>query len=252
MTLTYIIVFSILGSLISLLMASMVLIFSDRILNIVLPVLVSYAIGTLLGAAFLGLIPHMLEDIPLTEGLMTLVLGILLFFILEKLVIWRHCHREECEVHETSGPLILIGDAFHNLVDGIVIAAAFVTSIPLGISTSISVVAHEIPQEVGDFAILIHNKYSRKKAFGLNIVSGSTALVGSVIAYFFLSSVTSWTPYIMGLSAGSFIYIAMADLIPGLNKVTGLKDSLFQVIMIFLGVATIFLFHLHPHAEFVH
>lgn len=96
---------------------------------------------------------------------MTLVLGILLFFILEKLVIWRHCHREECEVHETSGPLILIGDAFHNLVDGIVIAAAFVTSIPLGISTSISVVAHEIPQEVGDFAILIHNKYSRKKSF---------------------------------------------------------------------------------------
>lgn len=137
----------------------MFLFFPEHVRKAIIPSLVSFATGTLLGSAFLGMIPAGLNQAPAGPILATVLLGIVLFFALEKLVLWRHCHNSECEVHGRAGPLILIGDAFHNFVDGVVIASAFLTSIPLGVMTSLAVIDHEIPQEVGDFAILLDSNY---------------------------------------------------------------------------------------------
>jgi zinc and cadmium transporter len=169
--------------------------------------------------------------------------GIVLFFMLEKLVIWRHCHKMHCEVHGTAGPLILVGDAFHNFVDGFVIAAAFLTSIPLGIAASLAVIAHEVPQEVGDFAILLENGYSKRQALLLNTLSSLATLPGAVIAYYFLAATQEAVPYILALSAASFIYIAVADLVPGLHKQVGLKPAVIQLVLIIAGIGTIAVFH---------
>ncbi len=245
MLLATIIIFSLLGSIGAILVASLFLVFPDRIQNRLLPALVSYATGALLGAAFLRLIPHALNSISGFNVSATVMVSILFFFILEKLVLWRHCHETDCSVHNASGPLILIGDAFHNLVDGVVIAAAFMHSVPLGIATSVSIISHEIPQEVGDFAILLNNNYSKKKAFGLNIISGLSALVGSVTAYFFMVEIQSATPYIMALSAGSFIYIAIGDLMPGLNKSNTARDGIVQTLLLLAGIGTILMMHNH-------
>ena len=195
MIISYIIFFSLLGSIGSVLISALFLIFPDKIQKDLIPKCVSFATGTLLGAAFLGLIPHAAEDfgdIHLT--LFMVLVGLIIFFILEKLVIWRHCHDDHCHVHEASGSLIMIGDAFHNFVDGVVIAATFTTSIPLGIATSFSIITHEIPQEVGDFAILLKNNYTKKRAFMLNIISGLSSLAGAILAFFFMSTLTNATP----------------------------------------------------------
>jgi len=248
MLLTYIILFSLLGSISAIVLASLFLLFPEHIRKIVIPALISYATGTLLGAAFLGLIPHAAEQLHVYDLSITILCGIMFFFILEKLVLWRHCHKSHCDVHTAAGPLILIGDAFHNFVDGVVITAAFMTSVPLGIATAISVASHEIPQEVGDFAILLESKYSIKKAFGLNIISGLTAVIGALIAFVFMKQVSTVIPYIMGLSAASFIYIAIGDLIPGLNTPRKLKESLIQIVLMILGIITIASFHAtHVH-----
>ena len=136
-----------------------------------MPWLVSYAVGTLLGVALLALLPEALEHTAVHARVRPLLAGILLFFVLEKLVLWRHCHTDPCEVHGAAASLVLIGDAFHNFVDGAMIGTAVVTSIPLGVSTAIAVATHEVPQEVGDFAVLLHSGYSRTRAFVLNILS---------------------------------------------------------------------------------
>ena len=247
MILGYIIFFSLLGSIGSILISALLLIFPDEIQKNLIPKCVSFATGTLLGAAFLGLIPHAAEDfgdIQLT--LLMVLVGLIIFFILEKLVIWRHCHDDHCHVHETSGSLIMIGDAFHNFVDGIVIAATFTTSIPLGIATAFSVITHEIPQEVGDFAILLKNNYTKKRAFMLNIISGVSSLVGALLAFFFMTTLTNVTPYIMSISAASFIYVAVSDLIPHLQKDTNPKDSIIQICLILGGISVIY-FMSHTH-----
>jgi zinc and cadmium transporter len=246
MILTYIIFFSILGSLGAIILASILLLFPSKIWKVILPGFISYATGTLLGAAFLGLIPHALDTLPSTTVFMTVLVGLILFFLLEKIVLWRHCHNTDCHVHEASGPLILIGDAFHNFIDGIVIAAAFITSVPLGMATAFSVITHEIPQEVGDFAILLKNNYSKQKAFGLNIISGISAVFGGVLAYFFLEWASVATPYIMGIASASFIYIAIGDLIPHLHEKNKIKDSIIQTVLIIAGIMTMY-FIQHQH-----
>jgi zinc and cadmium transporter len=162
-----------------------------------------------------------------------------LFFVLEKLVLWRHCHDSNCEVHGQAAPLILVGDAFHNFVDGVVIAAAFLVSIPLGIATAIAVIAHEVPQEVGDFAILLESGYSRSKALLLNTLSAATTLPGALAAYFWLADTRSLVPYVLALSAASFIYIATADLVPNLHRRVALGDAVRQVALLLLGIGTI-------------
>lgn len=244
MLLTWIMVFSILGSVGAIAGAALLLLFQEGTRKILLPCLLSYAIGTLLGAAFLGMIPNALQQNTALAISGTVLAGIVIFFVLEKIVIWRHCHDAECEVHGAAGPLILIGDAFHNFVDGFVIAAAFLTSVPLGIVASLAVIAHEIPQEVGDFAILLENGYSRSRALVLNLLSSLTTLPGAVIAYFFLGATREAVPFILALSAASFIYIAIADLVPSLHRQTGLKPALRQLILVLAGIGTIAVFRL--------
>ena len=212
--------------------------------------LVSYAIGALLGAVFLDILPEAIRltpNIAMVSG--TILLGILLFFTLEKVLIWRHCHRDNCEAHEPqeshghdhgrSGTMVIVGDTFHNFVDGVIIAAAFLTDMHLGEVTALAIIAHEIPQEVGDFAVLLHSGYSKLRAFQLNLISSFATLVGGTIAYFSLQGTQGWTPYLLALAAASMIYVAVADLIPGLHKRTRMKDTVQQVSLIVLGVATV-------------
>jgi len=244
MRLIYIIGFSLLGSVGAIVLAGSFVLFPEKTRRILVPCLISYATGTLLGAAFLGLIPHALASIPASPALCTVLIGIVLFFVLEKLVVWRHCHNQQCEVHGTAGPLLLVGDAFHNFGDGVIIAVSFVVSVPLGIATSMSVIAHEIPQEVGDLAILLESGYSRKRAFVYNILSSLSTLPGAVLAYLTLQEIQSITPYIMALSAASFIYIAIADLVPNLHHHTGFGSGLRQLALMLSGIGTIALFHL--------
>jgi zinc and cadmium transporter len=210
--------------------------------------LISYAIGALLGAAFLEILPHALERGDPHRMAATVLFGILLFFVLEKLVLWRHCHHDHCEAHEAqasahdhgrSGLLIMVGDTFHNFVDGILIAAAFLESTELGIVTALAIVAHEIPQEVGDYLILLHSGYSKARALAFNLLSSLATLVGALLAYLALSELTGWIPTLLGLAAASMIYVAVADLIPGLHKRTELRATLQQILLIGLGVASI-------------
>lgn len=224
--------------------AALFLLFPAGIRKVLVPCLISYATGTLLAAAFLGMIPAGLKLAPAFSVTSTVLVGMVLFFVLEKLVLWRHCHDSECEVHSQTGSLILIGDAFHNFVDGVVITAAFLTSIPLGIAASLAVIAHEIPQEVGDFAILLDNGYTTKKALILNTLSAATTLPGALLSYFWLAETRVAVPYILAISAASFIYIAAADLIPGLHRrqLTA-AASLRQLVLLLAGISTIAVFH---------
>jgi len=244
MLLGWIMLFSVLGSVGAIAGAALLLFFQEGTRKILLPCLLSYAIGTLLGAAFLGMIPNALEQNTALAISGTVLAGIVIFFVLEKIIIWRHCHEAECEVHGAAGPLILIGDAFHNFVDGFVIAAAFLTSVPLGVAASLAVIAHEIPQEVGDFAILLENGYSKTRALALNMLSSLATLPGAVIAYFFLGATREAVPFILALSAASFIYIAVADLVPSLHRQTGLKPAIKQIVLVLAGIGTIAIFRL--------
>lgn len=255
-----------------------------------IPLLVSYAIGALLAAVFLEILPHAIETAPNVQAMTGMMLfGILLFFALEKLVLWRHCHGDHCEMHAPhdeahcpdlhaapsasaskfklhtpapqlsrhvhtaacehehehahdsgrSGMMIMIGDTFHNFVDGILICAAFMVDMQTGLVTALAIIAHEIPQEVGDFLILLHSGYSKRKAFLFNIASSLATLVGGTLAYFALYLVQNWVPYILSLAAASMLYVAVADLIPGLHKRTALRESLMQLLLIGLGVASV-------------
>ncbi len=232
---------SLLGGLGGLLVASGVLLIRDPFRAKLIPWLVSYAVGALLGISMLGLLPESLESLPAARVFATLLGGILLFFILEKLVLWRHCHTHDCEVHESTVASVMIGDAFHNFVDGAVIAAAVLISVPLGVSTAVAVAAHEIPQEIGDFAILLHVGYSRQKALLLNVLSALASAAGAIAAFLAFDIVPRTLPYFLVLAASSFLYVAMADLIPGLHRGRTDASSLRQIILIALGIATMVL-----------
>jgi zinc and cadmium transporter len=229
---------SLLGGLGGLLLASGVLLISDSARVRIVPWLVSYAVGALLGVSMLALLPASLDRLPSRTVFATLLGGILLFFVLEKLVLWRHCHIHDCEVHESSVFPVLVGDAFHNFVDGAVIAAAVMTSVPLGVSTALAIAAHEIPQEVGDFAILLHAGYSRARALLLNVMSAAASALGAVAAFVAFDVVPRTLPYFLALAAASFLYVAMADLIPGLHRGRTDAGSLRQILLIAAGVAT--------------
>jgi len=254
----WILLFSFMSGVLSVLAASLFLTLQESLRKRVLPHLVSFATGSLLGAAFLGLLPHALLSSEITDVhnvTMTVLFGILGFFLLEKMVLWRHCHTAECEVHGAehedskpiesapAGTLILVGDAVHNFVDGVLIAAAFMTDIHLGVVTALAVAAHEIPQEVGDFAILLNSGFSRTKALAYNILSSLATLVGAILAYFSLGMVESVIPYVLAVAASSFIYVAVADLIPSLHKRPEAGIALQQFVLISMGVGVIYLMH---------
>ena len=289
----WIIGFTALGGVLSVIVAAAYLLLPESTRTRMLSPMVSFAIGALLGASFLAILPHAFE-IPGVDAhhvTLTVLCGILIFFLLEKMVIWRHCHTHDCDVHggtnvgrsqhpasrDTStslysagttgmpvadeyhaldvdrarnaaaGNLILIGDGIHNMVDGVLIAAAFLTDIHLGVITSIAVIAHEIPQELGDFAILLHSGYSRSRALLYNALTGLTTIIGGVVAYFSLSLANQLVPYVLAIAASSFIYIAVADLIPGLHKRPEFSATVQQFVLIVLGVAVIYAAHSTLH-----
>jgi zinc and cadmium transporter len=251
--LTLVVLFCLLGGVLSVLAAGVFLLLPERARNHVLPHFVSFAIGALLGAAFLALLPHAMESFGDSHDLFrTVLIGVLGFFLLEKLVLWRHCHHDVCEsghIHgeRVPGVLILIGDAIHNFVDGVLIAAAFHTNVELGIVTALAVAAHEIPQEVGDFAILLQSGFSRARAFFFNVVSSLTTVVGGLLAYFMLADVQGIVPYVLAIAASSFIYIAVADLIPGLHRKVNVGATIQQGLLILAGVVTIYFSHSTLH-----
>ena len=232
---------SVLGSFGGLLAASVFLLLGDSVRIKVVPWAISYAVGTLLGVALLALLPQALDRLPPARALGMLLVGVLAFFLLEKLVIWRHCHdAQECEVHTSSAAsLVIVGDAFHTFVDGAVIAAAVITSIPLGITTALAVATHEIPQEVGDVAILLRAGFSRGRAFLLNLLSGIGGVLGAIGMLMASKSLPDLLPYVLAFAAGNFLYVAMSDLIPDLHR-GGLEGGPFrQLLLIGAGILTI-------------
>lgn len=256
-----IIIFTALGGVLSVLVAAIFLLIPDIQRAKILPHGISFAIGAMLAVAFWGLIPEAFEHVrpdQFQKLSATILLGILVFFILEKLLIWRHCHSGSCETHgdeqhthhdghKTAGALIIMGDSIHNFVDGVLIAAAFLTDVKLGIVTSLAVAAHEIPQEVGDFAILLQSGYSKSKALFYNVVASFTTVIGGVLAYFSLENLHDLLPFFLAMASSSFIYIAVADLIPSLHKKTDIKTSLYQITFIILGVLLICALHSFAH-----
>jgi zinc and cadmium transporter len=230
---------SILGSLGGVIVASSFLLLGEKIRIRLVPWLISYAVGTLIGVALLALVPESLTELPARPAMVTMAAGILSFFLLEKAVIWRHCHDDEgCHVHSTAASLVIVGDAFHTFVDGAVIAAAVLTSIPLGVTTALAVATHEIPQEVGDVAILLRAGYSRLRAFTLNVLSGLGGILGAAAMVVASKVVPQGLPYVLAFAAGNFLYVAMSDLIPDLhrgNSVGGVR----QVLLIAAGIVTI-------------
>lgn len=220
-----------------------------------IPTLVSYAVGALLGVVFLDLLPHIFEDTKDPGRVAAFILGgILAFFVMEKLLLWRHHHHGDVEhAHPPAGPhahdhgrsgwMIVIGDSFHNFTDGVIIATAFLADMRLGIVTAVAIIAHEIPQEIGDFIVLLHSGFSRRRALVLNALSGLATVAGALLGYYALSAVSGWIPEILAIAAASMIYVAVADLIPGLHKRTAIGETLGQVAFIGLGLGSIWAIH---------
>jgi zinc and cadmium transporter len=219
--------------------ASSLLLVPSPLRRRLIPWLVSYAVGALLGVALLDLLPQALAALGARQVVGTLLAGIMSFFILEKLALWRHCHTDACEVHGSSAPLVLIGDAAHNFMDGVVIGTAVMTSVPLAVTTALAVLAHEIPHEIGDFAILLHAGFSRSRALLLNALAEAAGVAGAIGALVFLGAVPRLAPYFLAFATASFLYVAMSDLIPDLHRGTFDDNSVRQVVLVSAGIATI-------------
>ncbi len=254
----WIVIFTLLGGAMSALAASLFLLVSDRGREALLPHLISFATGALLGAALLALLPHAVSAAGV-EGIHNVGLavlgGILAFFLMEKMVLWRHCHTDDCVTHgpeqhhrdKSAATMILLGDGIHNLLDGILIAGAFITDFHLGIVTALAVITHEIPQEVGDLAVLLKSGMSRTRALWLNLLASVTSVAGGVLAYFWLVQSRALLPYVLAVAASSFLYVAVADLIPGLHRKVDARTSVEQVLLIAAGVFVIYFSHATLH-----
>lgn len=256
---TWVLAFTLLGSVLSVAAAAVYLLLPEKLREKSLDYLLGFAIGMLLGAGFLHLLPEALQQASdSTHGLMgTALVAILVFFILEKGLIWRHHHHhhgdhDEAQAHDhavvqgTDGPagtLILIGDSVHNFLDGVLIAAAFLADHSLGVVTALAVIAHEVPQELGDFAILLHSGYSRARALAYNLLSSLAMIAGATIAWFALGRITDLIPYLLTFTAASFIYIAVSDLMPALNRKVGLQATVVQIALIGCGLGLNLLIH---------
>ncbi|MBP6231214.1 MAG: ZIP family metal transporter [Paludibacteraceae bacterium] len=201
----------------------------------------AFAGGTLLGAAFLGMLPNAIK-LGGAEVSYVVLGGIVFFFLVEKMLLWRICVDENCDRHSQAGAnMLMIGDSFHNFLDGVVIAAAFIHSTSFGLIVAFSVFAHEIPQEIADFGVMIKSGFSKKKAILYNLLSGLTALLGGLLAWYFGLFIQGVLPYVLAFSAAGFMYISLADLIPELHKKGSLKESVFQILFLLLGISFIIL-----------
>ncbi len=225
----------------------------QSVFNNLLFILVAFATGTLLAAALLDILPEALEsgealEVPGLSVFMYVLVGILVFYSIERFIHWHHHHHRESkgdpkephrEVHAFTY-LSLIGDGVHNFFDGAIIAASFLTNLPLGIATTVAIIAHEIPQEFGDFALLIYGGMTKSKALFYNFLSALTAFLGAIAGYFFLNALTFSQPYLLGFAAGGLLYIASTDLIPELHKETGTWKSIIQFLFMLGGIVLIF------------
>ena len=210
---------------------------NEKFLRSILTVLISFSAGALLGDVFLHLFPEMAETkFDAIEGLYFLI-GIIIFFILERFILWHHSHSDHKEEVHSSVYLTMVGDSLHNFIDGMVIAVSFLVSIPLGIATTLAVIFHEIPQEIGQFAILIHGGWSKTKALWYNFLSALTAVLGAIIVLLFTRNLSEVPSFLPAFAGASFIYIAMSDLIPELHKEESTKRAFVQFIWFLIGIA---------------
>jgi len=248
MTLLYIVLATLAGGLLSVVIAASLTV---ALLSRVVRNLVSLSAGVLLATALLNVLPEAFESRASPHSLFaTLLGGLLFFFLLEKAELYRHTHHHEGDGHHhhhhfdeqqagQGGWSVLVGDSIHNFCDGIIIAAAFLTDIHLGIVTSLAIIAHEIPQEVGDYIVLLNAGLSRRKALLYNALSGLSAVVGGIVGYFVVGPWESLFPYLLVIASSSFIYVAVADLIPQLQQRMSLKDTAAQLAWLVAGMALI-------------
>jgi len=210
--------------------------------------LVALSAGSLLGGAFFHLIPESLEHLNPTMAFTFVLAGFMLFFIIERFLHWHHCHEGHCDVHPVSH-LILIGDGLHNLIDGVIIGVSFLINIPFGIITTLVIISHEVPQELGDFGVLVYGGFTKTRALIYNLISQMTCIFGGILGYFLSNSVEGIIPFILPFAAGGFIYISASDLVPELHKEPQIKKSLssfaFFIIGILIMILTKFLAHSH-------
>ena len=253
MTLLFIIFTCLLAGFLSYLFSYFFLIYSN---HKIITNMVSLAVGSLLGTAFLEIIPHSIEiSQDVHQVSLIILLGIFILFILEKFFIWRHCHGSHCEAHanqslikhENNGGLILIGNCFHNFVDGVLIASAFLVNLNLGVVTALAIFAHELPQEISNISVLIHSGYTKTKALMFNILSSISTLIGAILAFYILGFLDHLLPYLLSFSASTMLYIAISDLIPDLHKKTEARETIIQIIMISLGLLAIYFIHSFLH-----
>jgi zinc and cadmium transporter len=215
----------------------------DRLLNKILLILISLSAGVLMGGAFLHLLPEAIEGSEGADILVFVLVGFILFFIMEKVLHWRHCHDGKCDIH-TFHYMNLIGDSVHNFIDGLIIAASFIVSIPLGITSTVAIAAHEIPQEIGDFGVLIYGGFEKKKAILLNFVVATTIIFGGVVGYFISKSIEQAVIFLLPFAGGGFIYIAATDLIPEIKKELNIKKSIATIIVFIVGILIMWLIKL--------
>jgi zinc and cadmium transporter len=212
----------------------------DKLLKKILLLLVGFAAGALMGGAFIHLIPEAIEEVGLASVLLYVLIGFTLFFIVEKFLYWHHCHKGgKCDVHIFTY-MNLFGDGIHNFIDGLIIAASFVVNIPFGIVTTLAIIAHEIPQEIGDFGVLVYGGFSKIKALFYNFLTAISAILGAIVGYFIAGNVSGFVPFLLPFAAGGFIYIAAADLIPELHKEADTKKSLLSFLFFLIGIVFMF------------
>ena len=239
MVLELIVAATVVVSLISLVGIALIFV-AKKQMDSILFFLISLATGTLLGAAFFDLLPESIGKIDAAVALEAAFAGVLFSFMVEKLIHWHHHHAaREKEHHRPLGMLTLVGDGVHNFFDGVAIAAAFLVSVPLGITTTLAIALHEIPQEMGDFALLLYSGYSKMKALAFNLLSALAAVAGGVLFYFFSGAVANFEAYALAFTGGTFIYIAGADIFPELHKEKRAKNSALQMLFILLGALLI-------------
>ncbi len=220
--------------------AVLFLYFKKETLHKITLFLVSLSAGALMGGAFLHLLPEATQEIEVSKLYLIVLAAFIFFFFMEKLLFWRHCHKENCPIH-TFGYMNLVGDSLHNFIDGLVIAGAFLVDIKLGIATTIAIAIHEIPQEIGDFGVLIHAGFNKKRALVVNYLVALTVVLGGVVGYFMSFTLNNIIPCLLPFAAGGFIYIAASDLMPELRKETNLKRSISSFAVFILGIALMLL-----------
>jgi len=207
----------------------------ENILNKILLVLIGLSAGALMGGAFLHLLPEAVEKSTGLDVYLFVLTGFILFFLIEKVLHWRHCHKGECDVH-TFQYMNLVGDSIHNFIDGMIMAASFVVSVPLGITTTIAISTHEIPQEIGDFGVLLYGGFSKRRAITLNFIVALTAVLGGIVGYFVSNLIENIVLFILPFAAGGFIYIAATDLVPEIRKELDMRKYMATLLVFICGI----------------